>query len=82
MMASGVAIPAFSKASKEESNELFMILPILLASIVCGCDTPRQFILSGFQSLKALSPEPCRPFDMERMGLNLGEAAATLILSK
>lgn len=52
------------------------------AAIVCGCDTPRQFILSGFQSLKALSPESCRPFDMERMGLNLGEAAATLILSK
>lgn len=52
------------------------------AAIVCGCDTPRQFILSGFQSLKALSPELCRPFDMERMGLNLGEAAATLILSK
>lgn len=52
------------------------------AAIVCGCDTPRQFILSGFQSLKALSSEPCRPFDMERMGLNLGEAAATLILSK
>lgn len=52
------------------------------AAIVCGCDTPRQFILSGFQSLKALSAEPCRPFDMERMGLNLGEAAATLILSK
>lgn len=52
------------------------------AAIVCGCDTPRQFILSGFQALKALSPEPCRPFDMERMGLNLGEAAATLILSK
>ena len=52
------------------------------AAIVCGCDTPRQFILSGFQSLKALSPEPCRPFDMERMGLNLGGAAATLILSK
>lgn len=52
------------------------------AAIVCGCDTPRQFILSGFQSLKALSPKPCRPFDMERMGLNLGEAAATLILSK
>lgn len=52
------------------------------AAIVCGCDTPRQFILSGFQSLKALSPEPCRPFDMERLGLNLGEAAATIILSK
>ena len=50
-------------------------------AIVCGADSQSRFIVSGFQSLKALSPEPCRPFDMERMGLNLGEAAATMILS-
>ena len=37
--------------------------------------------MSGFQSLKAMSPEACRPFDIERIGLNLGEAVATLILS-
>lgn len=51
-------------------------------AVVCGCDTPKRFIVSGFQSLKALSHEPCRPFDMERFGLNLGEAAATMVLSK
>ncbi len=51
------------------------------AAVVCGADSPEQFIISGFQSLKALSPEPCRPFDMERYGLNLGEAAATIVLS-
>ena len=51
-------------------------------AVVCGADSQSRFIVSGFQSLKALSPEPCRPFDMERMGLNLGEAAATMILSK
>lgn len=50
-------------------------------AVVCGADSPGRFIVSGFQSLKALSPEPCRPFDMERHGLNLGEAAATMILS-
>ncbi len=51
-------------------------------AVVCGVDTPRKFIISGFQSLKAMSAEECRPFDMNRNGLNLGEAAATIILSK
>lgn len=51
-------------------------------AIVVGCDVVSHFIVSGFQSLKAMSPEPCRPFDIERVGLNLGEAAATLILSR
>ena len=51
-------------------------------AVVCGADSQSRFIVSGFQSLKALSPEMCRPFDMERMGLNLGEAAATMILGK
>ena len=51
-------------------------------AVVCGCDVPKRFIVSGFQSLKALSSEPCRPFDMERFGLNLGQAAATMILGK
>lgn len=51
-------------------------------AVVCGCDCPDRFIISGFQSLKALSTEPCRPFDMERFGLNLGEAVATLVLGR
>ncbi len=50
--------------------------------IVCGADVQGRFIVSGFQSLKALSEEPCRPFDIERLGLNLGEAAATIVLSR
>ena len=51
-------------------------------AIVCGADVQSRFIVSGFQSLKALSDEPCRPFDIERLGLNLGEAAATFVLSR
>lgn len=49
--------------------------------IVCGADVQSRFVVSGFQALKALSEEPCRPFDIERLGLNLGEAAATIVLS-
>lgn len=47
--------------------------------VVCGADVQSPFIISGFQSFKALSCEACKPFDKERNGLNLGEAAATVI---
>ncbi len=47
--------------------------------IVTGTDVQSRFIISGFQSFKALSGEACRPFDAQRKGLNLGEAAATII---
>lgn len=50
-------------------------------AIVCGADVQNKFTVSGFQSLKAISEEACKPFDIERIGLNLGEAAATIILS-
>jgi len=47
--------------------------------IVTGGDMLSRFIISGFQSFKALSPNPCKPFDAHREGLNLGEAAGTLV---
>lgn len=50
-------------------------------AVVVGAESQSRFIVSGFASLQALSSEPCRPFDMERNGLNLGEAAATIVLS-
>ncbi|GHU68500.1 hypothetical protein FACS189413_05530 [Bacteroidia bacterium] len=50
-------------------------------AVVVGVDFLSKFIISGFQSFKALSPEICRPFDKDRCGLNLGEAAATIIFS-
>lgn len=51
-------------------------------AVVVGCDLQTRFIVSGFQSFKALSPEPCLPFSEERKGLNLGEAVATIIYSR
>ena len=50
--------------------------------VVVGCDVQSAFIVSGFQSFKALSPEPCKPFDANRCGLNLGDAAATIIYTR
>lgn len=51
-------------------------------AVVCGADVQNKFTVSGFQSLKAVSEETCRPFDIERLGLNLGEAAATIVLQR
>ena len=51
-------------------------------AVVCGADTQNQFTISGFQSLKAVSATECRPFDIERLGLNLDEAAATIVFSR
>lgn len=48
--------------------------------VVVGAEVQSQFIVSGFQSLKALSEKPCKPFDASRDGLNLGEAAAAIVL--
>jgi 3-oxoacyl-[acyl-carrier-protein] synthase-1 len=50
--------------------------------VVTGVDVLSKFVVAGFQSFKALSPDVCRPFDAHRAGLNLGEAAATLVLTE
>lgn len=47
--------------------------------VVVGADVLSKFVISGFQSFKALSVERCMPFDGERCGLNLGEAAAAIV---
>jgi 3-oxoacyl-[acyl-carrier-protein] synthase II len=51
--------------------------------LVVACDGMTEFIYSGFSSLMALDKVPARPFDIDRAGLTVGEAAAyALIMSE
>ena len=45
-----------------------------------GTEALSLFHLNGFNSLMILDHEPCRPFDANRMGLNLGEGAAFVVM--
>ena len=49
--------------------------------VVAGCDALCEFITSGFASFKSISERPCRPYDENRAGLTLGEAAAAIVLT-
>lgn len=44
-------------------------------------DLVTKFILSGFNSFQALSAEPCKPYDENRVGINLGEVAASALVT-
>ena len=48
--------------------------------IVSG-DLVSKFVLSGFHSFQALSSSPCRPYDKSRNGINLGEVAASVLVT-
>lgn len=49
-------------------------------AVVGGVDAFTRICFMGFNALKLLDPEPCRPFDRERRGMSIGEAAAFLVL--
>lgn len=49
--------------------------------IAVGADIITHFVVSGFQSFKAVSNEIAKPYDAERTGISLGEAAGTIILT-
>ncbi|MGY3091494.1 3-oxoacyl-(acyl-carrier-protein) synthase [Hymenobacter sp. UYAg731] len=48
--------------------------------VVGGADALARFTLNGFNALMLLDPGPCKPFDADRKGINLGEGAAYLVL--
>ncbi|MGZ5135022.1 MAG: beta-ketoacyl synthase N-terminal-like domain-containing protein, partial [Flavitalea sp.] len=52
----------------------------LEAAICGGTEALSKFTINGFNSLMILDHEHCRPFDISRKGLNLGEGAAYLVL--
>jgi 3-oxoacyl-[acyl-carrier-protein] synthase II len=50
------------------------------AAIAGGTDSMSRLTFSGFNAIRVMDPEPCRPFDRGRAGMNLGEGAAMLML--
>lgn len=52
------------------------------AAVVGGVDSLCGSVLYGFNSLQLLSPDPCRPFDANRTGINLGEAAGFALIER
>lgn len=76
-----------STACSSSANALIlgarMIQQGLVERAICGgCDAMSRFTVNGFLSLKNVDKEPCKPFDQNRMGLNLGEGAGYLLLEK
>jgi 3-oxoacyl-[acyl-carrier-protein] synthase-1 len=78
-------ITTISTACSSSANALMygarLIKQGLAQRVICGgTEALTSFTLNGFNSLKNIDKQPCRPFDQHRNGLNLGEGAAYLVL--
>ena len=51
-------------------------------ALVGGAESLSKFHFNGFNTLMILDHQPCRPFDAERNGLNLGEGAGYLVIER
>jgi 3-oxoacyl-[acyl-carrier-protein] synthase-1 len=85
----GLRGPAFAVSTAcSSSAKAFAAAARLLATgladaaIVGGVDSLCLTTLYGFASLELTSPEPCRPCDVHRRGLSIGEAAAFALLER
>ena len=52
------------------------------AAVAGGTDALARLTFSGFNALRLMDPEPCRPFDRGRAGMNIGEGAGILVLEE
>ena len=79
------SLQTISTACSSAANAIMMGAQLIRdgrADIVVagGSECITKFHLNGFNSLMILDKEPCKPFDANRAGLNLGEGAAYLVL--
>ena len=83
---SGPAVAVSSACSSSakvfSSARRMMEAGLIDAALVGGVDSLCLTTLYGFSSLGLLSEQPCRPYDAERNGLSIGEAAAFALLEK
>lgn len=78
-------VTTISTACSSSANAIMLGARMIKAGkldrvIVGGADCLSKFTINGFKTLMILSEDNCRPFDADRTGLNLGEAAAFLVL--
>jgi len=74
---------ACSSSAKVFGTAARMIsLGLIDAAVVGGVDSLCLTTLYGFHSLQLTSARPCRPFDADRDGLSIGEAAAFALLQR
>ena len=71
-----------SSAKVFASAERLIRLGLADAAVVGGADTLCGSVLFGFNSLELVSTEPCRPFDADRNGISLGEAAGFALVER
>jgi 3-oxoacyl-(acyl-carrier-protein) synthase len=50
-------------------------------AFVIACDELSEFVISGFNSFQAIGSGPCKPYDKNRDGINIGEAAAAIYMT-
>src|SRR2546421_224709 len=78
-----VVSSACSSTSKVFGNAARMIAAgVCDAAVVGGADTLCLTTLYGFRSLELTSSGPCRPFDVERDGISIGEGAGFALLER
>ena len=77
-----VSTACASAARVFTSAQRWLEAGIVDAVLVGGVDSLCLTVLYGFSSLELNSSQPCRPFDVHRNGLNLGEAAGFALLER
>ncbi|MEO8526427.1 MAG: beta-ketoacyl-[acyl-carrier-protein] synthase family protein [Caldimonas sp.] len=77
-----VSTACSSSAKVFAAAERMIRLGLVDAAIVGGVDTLCGSVLFGFNALQLVSPGPCRPFDAERDGISIGEAAGFALLER
>lgn len=78
----GISTACSSSAKALAAAQRLIAADVCDAVLVAGVDSLCRLTLRGFNSLQLISPEPCRPLDVGRSGINIGEAAALLLLER
>lgn len=77
-----VSTACSSSAKVFATADRMVRMGLIDAAVVGGVDTLCLTTLYGFNSLQLLSDQPCRPYDAQRNGISIGEAAAFVLLTQ